>query len=192
LIWQHNPQSATVTVPPSPHEIRNEIYADAYQEHRIVVQRSGCRKLTLAVALDKFDTKETIRTYPLSVLLATTTVCRQIYAETAALPMTLNSLHVVQINTFVDLADRVPTYQLARIRSIRMYVSFVVGYCRADIASSMTALTSLENAVVLMNTGSMSSKGIELLKTYQRRLIEECVGRELRVIFESCADMVGR
>jgi hypothetical protein len=79
-----------------PGEIRNLIYNYAYQEQCIAVERkSGLySRLTFVAVLETSNTNDAICTYPLSALLATTTVCRQVYAETAALPMALNVFYI--------------------------------------------------------------------------------------------------
>jgi hypothetical protein len=150
------------------------------------VERKGglYGNLVFAVALENLYTEDAIRTYPLSTSLATTTVCRQIHAEIAALPMALNALHVVHIRSFVDIANRLPAHQLARIRILKLRAEFRSQTGLDRIAMSMVALTSFERVVVEACGWALEWRYVVPFKRAHRQMIEHCIGWAIELAFE--------
>jgi hypothetical protein len=107
-----------------PGELRNKIYATAFREEYINVRRDANDRLHFRAATHALPSSTTITNYLFSRLFATTTVCRQIYAETAVLPVRLNVFRFAHVEALALFIGCTPIMQLERVRCIVLALPF--------------------------------------------------------------------
>ncbi|KAI8939991.1 hypothetical protein NX059_003714 [Plenodomus lindquistii] len=113
-----------------PAELRNRIYGYVYTEKSIMILRdtkSGRTSWYTDVSTEEYHAqyRKSIR-YPFSSLLASTAICRQIYAEANMLPFRLNTISVIRMEPIAYMLRKWSRKHREAIGGLRLGLQFSV------------------------------------------------------------------
>jgi hypothetical protein len=168
-------------LPQLPAELRNRIFRYVFQEKYIVIPRRRGGKVRLLVEPEDYSNTQS---YPLSRLLALTSICRQLRAETRNLPVRLNTLcleHFVSLTPFVE---RLPLVLCAEIKCIMLSLLHCLWVGVNPEVMHMCRFPRLERVIVERTFWMQPRRSNNLDFLRCRYILNQCTLRHIEVILE--------